>query len=145
VVSEDVWADGRLAIPAGSTLHGSVIAAQGLRRVGGRARLALRFDTLELRSGGEAPVDATWERLGRRETRRDAATIGGSTAGGAILGRVIRDRDHRDRNTAIGAVVGAAVGTVIAARNNRNGEIELGDGASLELVLADAVRVSVAR
>jgi type IV secretory pathway VirB10-like protein len=144
-LTDDVLAEGELAIPAGSTLRGSVTEAQGLGRVGGRSRLALRFDRVELPSGTEVPLYATWQRLGRNETRRDAATIGGSTVGGAVLGRVIRDRDHRDRNTAIGAAVGAAVGTVIAARNNRNGEVELADGAALDLTLADSARVRVSR
>ena len=70
-VTENVYAGGELAIPAGSTLHGSVTTARGLRRVGGRAQLALRFDTVDLRSGADAPVYATWERLG---AARRAAT-----------------------------------------------------------------------
>jgi biotin carboxyl carrier protein len=143
-VAENVYAGGELAIPAGSTLRGSVTAARGLRRVGGRAQLALRFDTVELRSGGDAPIYATYERLGRSETKRDAATIGGSAVGGAILGRVLNRRlpGDRDRNTAAGAAVGAAVGTVIAARN-RGQEVELPSGSMLELTLADSVTVSV--
>jgi hypothetical protein len=143
-VTENVYAGGELAIPAGSTLHGAVTAARGLRKIGGRAHLAIRFDTVDLRSGGDAPVYATWERLGRSETRRDAATIGGSAVGGAILGRVLESRlpGNRDRNTAAGAAVGAAVGSVIAARN-RGAEVSLPSGSPIEVTLADSVTVTV--
>jgi hypothetical protein len=143
-VAENVYAGGELAIPAGSTLRGSVTSAQGLRRVGGKARLAVRFDTVELRSGDDAPIYATWEREGRSETRRDAATIGGSAVGGAVLGRVLDRRlpGNRDRNTAVGAAVGAAVGTVIAARN-RGEEVDLAAGTVVELTLSDSVTVTV--
>jgi hypothetical protein len=143
-VAEDVYAAGELAIPAGSTLRGSVTAAQGLRRVGGKAHLAVRFDTVELRSGDDAPIYATWEREGRSETRRDAATIGGSAVGGAVLGRVLDRRlpGNRDRNTAVGAAVGAAVGTVIAARN-RGQEVELAAGTVVDLTLSDSVTVTI--
>jgi hypothetical protein len=139
-VADDVWAGGVLAIPAGSTLRGSVTEAQGLRRIGGKARLAVRFDSLELPSGSDVPVYATWQAEGKGETRRDAATIAGSTVGGAVLGRVIRSRE-RDRNTAIGAAAGAAVGTVIAART-RGQEVELASGSVIDLTLADSVSVT---
>jgi hypothetical protein len=139
-VADDVWAGGVVAIPAGSILHGSVTDVQGLRRVGGRARLAVRFDSLELPRGGSVPVYATWQREGKGETKRDAATIAGSTVGGAVLGRVIRSRE-RDRNTAIGAAAGAAVGTVIAART-KGEQVSLASGSVIDLTLADSVRVT---
>jgi hypothetical protein len=140
-VAEDVWAGGELAIPAGSILRGEVTEAQGLRRIGGRSRLAVRFDSLELRGGDDVPVYASWSAEGKGETKRDAATIAGSTVGGAVLGRVIRSRD-RDRNTAIGAAAGAAVGTVIAARS-RGEEVQLPAGTVVDLTLSDSVRVVV--
>ncbi|HVS01131.1 MAG TPA: TrbI/VirB10 family protein [Thermoanaerobaculia bacterium] len=139
---DEVWADGRRALPAGTRLYGTVTEAQGLRRVGGRARLAVRFDRLELPDGSSAPASAGFAEEGRSETVRDAATIGGATAGGAILGRVV-DRDHKKKATAIGAVVGAAVGTVVAARTQ--GEvIELLAGSTLRLTLEGGTTVEVA-
>ncbi|HXT20613.1 MAG TPA: TrbI/VirB10 family protein, partial [Thermoanaerobaculia bacterium] len=92
-VAENVYAGGELAIPAGSRLTGTVTDVQGLRKVGGRARLAVRFDSVELPNGTRAPIYAAWSQTGRNETGRDAATIGGSAAGGAVLGRVL-SRGH---------------------------------------------------
>ncbi|HXT22407.1 MAG TPA: hypothetical protein VN923_16760, partial [Thermoanaerobaculia bacterium] len=141
-VAENVYAGGELAIPAGSRLTGTVTDVQGLRKVGGRARLAVRFDSVELPNGTRAPIYAAWSQTGRNETGRDAATIGGSAAGGAVLGRVLSRGHRRDERTAQGAAVGAVIGTVIAARNQRNGQVELAAGTTLDLTLADSVRVT---
>jgi hypothetical protein len=144
-VAQDVYAGGQLAIPAGSRLSGTVTDVQGLRRVGGQARLAVRFDSVELPNGTRAPIYASWSSTGRNETRRDAATIGGGAAGGAVLGRVLGGSRHRDEHTAKGAVVGAVLGTVIAARNQRGAQVELPEGSTVDLTLADSVRVTVGR
>ena len=141
-VAEDVYAGGELAIPAGSRVSGTVTDVQGLRRVGGRARLAVRFDSVELPNGTHAPIYAAWSATGRNETGRDAATIGGSAAGGAVLGRVLSRGRRRDERTAQGAAVGAVIGTVIAARNQRGGEVQLPEGTTIDLTLADSVRVT---
>ena len=142
-VAENVYAGGELAIPAGSRLYGTVTDVQGLRRVGGRARLAVRFDSVELPNGTRAPMYAAWSAQGRNETGRDAATIGGGAAGGAVLGRVLSRGRRQDERTAQGAAVGAVIGTVIAARNQRNGQVELATGATVDLTLSDSVRITV--
>ena len=141
-IAESVYAGGELAIPAGSRVTGTVTDVQGLRRVGGRARLAVRFDSVELPDGTRAPIYAAWSATGRNETGRDAATIGGSAAGGAVLGRVLSRGHRRDERTAQGAAVGAVIGTVIAARNQRGGEVQLPAGTTVDLTLADSVRVT---
>ncbi len=141
-VAENVYAGGELAIPAGSRLYGTVTDVQGLRRVGGRARLAVRFDSVELPNGTRAPIYAAWSAQGRNETGRDAATIGGGAAGGAVLGRVLSRGRRQDERTAQGAAVGAVIGTVIAARNQRNGQVELATGSTVDLTLSDTVRIT---
>jgi hypothetical protein len=83
--------------------------------------------------------------VGRNETGRDAATIGGSAAGGAILGRVLSHGRREGERTAQGAAVGAVIGTVIAARNQRGAEVALPVGSTVDLTLSDAVRVTVPR
>jgi len=144
-IAQDVYAGGELAIPAGSRVSGTVTDVQGLRRVGGRARLAVRFDSVELPNGTQAPIYASWSAQGRNETGRDAATIGGSAAGGAVLGRVLSRGRRSDERTAQGAAVGGVIGTVIAARNQAGGEVQLEAGTSVDLTLADSVRVTVGR
>lgn len=129
-ILDDVYAgDGTLAVPAGSELVGEVVEARPTKRIGGRARLELSFNELVLPSGKRAPVAASFYEQGPRKTRRDAATIGGGAVAGAILGRIL------DKDAAVwGAVVGAAAGTVIAAkRDGQEVEIPAGTVVTLQL------------
>jgi hypothetical protein len=142
-VTRDVTTDGVVAIPAGTRLLGTVEEAVPTRRIGGRARLALSIDRLELPSGESPEIDASFVAEGESETARDAATIGGAAAGGAVLGRLI-DRRNKDRGTAIGAVVGGAVGTVIASRTEGE-EVRIPAGAVIEVSLDSSFRTLVQR
>lgn len=137
-VSRDVYAGGELAIPAGTSVYGQVTDVKSLRRIGGKARLAVEFTELELPDGPFVPISASWMAEGRGETKRDAATIAGSAVGGAILGKVL---DGDDEATAIGAAVGAAVGTAVAVKT-KGQEVELPAGHSFELTLDGPVTIA---
>jgi hypothetical protein len=146
-VASAVHAGGVAAIPAGARLTGSVTEARSPGNIGGRARLAVHFDRLELPWGEVVPVSLTFVEEGRDESGRDAATIAGGAAGGAVLGRVLKRGDSkRDQRkaAAIGAVLGAAVGTTIAARTAGE-EVELPSGSTLALALGSSVSVNVPR
>jgi hypothetical protein len=140
VVSDVVGADGLVAIPAGSEVLGVVTDAVALGRVGGRAKLGLKFTDVVLPSGSTAPLHASLVEEGKSKTGRDAATIGGSTAGGAILGHILSS-GSRGRGSIIGALIGAAVGTAIAAKTPGD-EVVIPEGSVLELRLDEAVIVS---
>lgn len=138
-VTGDVRQDGRVVIPAGSEVVGEVTEAVPLRKVGGRAKLAVRFTDLVLPTGSSVPIDASFVGQGRSETGRDAATIGGAAAGGAILGRVLNKGD-RSKGAVIGAILGAAVGTAVASRTPGE-EVTFDDGAVVDLKLDAPVEV----
>ncbi len=138
-VTRDVVADGRVVIPTGSVLSGQVLAVVPQRDIGGRARLVLGFERLELPSGDDVTIRSSLELLGRRQTKKDAVTIGGSAASGAILGRVLAGGD-RDKGTVLGAILGAAVGTAAAARNAAD-PVVLERGLRAELLLQDPVEI----
>jgi hypothetical protein len=140
-VKQDVVLDGKVVIPAGSTVSGSVTAARGLKKIGGKAILGVTFNSVELPSG-ETPIRAAFYREGKSETKKDAATIGGAAAGGAILGRIL-SRDHDAKGTAAGAIIGGAAGTAIAA-GTKGEEIHLPSGTQLALHLQAPVTVKVA-
>lgn len=142
-VSSDVTADGDVAIPAGSEVVGVVTEAVPLRKVGGRAKLALKFTDLVLPAGTTVPLHASVVEQGRSETGRDAATIGGAAAGGAILGRVLNKGD-RSKGGLIGAIIGAAAGVVIASRTPGE-EITISEGTRLDLKLDEDVEVRLRR
>ena len=139
-VNKDVVVEGTIVVPAGATVTGTVTQARGLKKIGGKAILGLQFNSVELPSG-EAPIQAAYYREGRSETKRDAATIGGAAAGGALLGRVL-GHDHDGKDTAVGAIVGGAAGTAIAA-GTKGEEINLPSGTQLTLHLRSPVTVKV--
>ncbi|MEO6195893.1 MAG: TrbI/VirB10 family protein, partial [Thermoanaerobaculia bacterium] len=140
-VSQDLFQDGVVVIPAGSEILGEVTDAQPLKRVGGQARLALKFTDLVLPSGKTVPIDASFVQEGRSETRRDAATIGGAAAGGAVLGRIL-NKGNRSRGSVLGAIIGAAAGTAIASKTPGE-EVIINEGSVVGLRLDDSVRVRV--
>ncbi len=137
-VASDVSSDGAVGIPAGSEIVGVVTEAVPLGKVGGRARLGLKFTDLVLPNGRTVPIDASLVQQGSNETRRDAATIGGAAAGGAILGRVLSKKD-RSKGTVIGAIIGAAAGAVLASRNGE--EVVIPEGTKVDLKLDDELEV----
>lgn len=137
-VASDVASDGAVGIPAGSEIVGVVTEAVPLGKVGGRAKLVLKFTDLVLPNGRTVPIDASLVQQGSNETRKDAATIGGAAAGGAILGRVLSKKD-RSKGTVIGAIIGAAAGAVLASRNGE--EVVIPEGTRLDLKLDDEVEV----
>jgi hypothetical protein len=138
-VNHDLIQDGVVAIPAGSEILGEVTDALPLKRVGGQARLALKFTDLVLPSGKTVPIDASFVQEGRNETRRDAATIGGAAAGGAVLGRIL-NKGNRSRGSVLGAIIGAAAGTAIASKTPGE-EVIIPEGSVVSLRLDDSVRV----
>jgi hypothetical protein len=103
--------------------------------------LQVEFTALELASGAQLPIGASFRGEGKGQTKKDAATIGGATAGGALLGRVIGHQSDNDADgTTIGAIVGAAVGTAIAATNEKE-EVVIPAGTVLSIELDGPVRV----
>jgi len=131
-VVNDVLLDGRVVIPAGTTISGHVdeVVSGKNKKVGGRAKMVLAFETVSLETG-DVGLTAWLTEKGKSETPKDAATIGGAAVVGAIIGHQIRDDDT---GTAIGAIVGGAAGTAIAV-NTKGKEVELPAGTigSLEL------------
>lgn len=138
-VAADVSTDGAVGIPAGSEIVGVVTEAVPLRKVGGQAKLALKFTDLVLPSGKTVPIQASFVSQGRSETRKDAATIGGAAAGGAILGRVLSRKD-RSRGAVIGAIIGAAAGAAIASKTPGE-EVTIDRGTKVDLKLDDGLEV----
>jgi len=137
----DLRLDGAVAIPAGSEVLGVVTDAVGARRIGGKARLTVKFTDLVLPSGTTLPVHASFLEEGKSRAGRDAATIGGSTAGGALLGRIL---GNSGRGTILGALVGAAVGTAIASKTAGE-EVVIPEGSVISLKLDQPLAVDARR
>ena len=139
--TDPVVAGNRVAIPAGSTIHGQVSsvvpAKKGLKEKEGS--ITLSFDKVVTPAGFSAPMSAGVASVAPKSTRKTAGIIGGSAAGGALLGKII-GKDTKD--AAIGAVVGGAIGTGIAA-GTRGKEVELPAGSQLTLTLDQPLTIAV--
>lgn len=138
-VVQEVSVDGRVAIPAGSTVRGHVTEAHAAKKIGGRARLSVAFDELETTSGETVGISASLAQQGKSEVAKDAAIIGGSTIGGAILG----DAVHKGEGGTVGAIVGAIGGT-IGALETKGKPVVLPAGTMLHITLKSSITVEAA-
>ncbi|MBY0497666.1 MAG: hypothetical protein K2Y23_25955 [Cyanobacteria bacterium] len=116
-VTRDVRVNDRIAIPAGSTVRGSVTEVDRGGRMKGKARLAIRFHTIVLADGTQVALKTEpVVREGQSSGGESAAKVGGAAIGGAILGAILGG----GKGAAIGGAMGAGAGTAAAMSNDRN-------------------------
>jgi type IV secretory pathway VirB10-like protein len=116
-VTRDVLSAGRVAIPAGSRVIGSVTLVERGGKVKERARLGVRFHTLVLADGSELALRTEGIfREGDPPSGESARKIGGAAVGGAILGAILGG----GKGAAIGGATGAAGGTAAVMAGGRN-------------------------
>jgi hypothetical protein len=137
-LSEEVSIGGRVVLAEGTRVRGRVVEAQALKKIGGRARLALRFERL-VADLETVSIEADWALDGRSETGKDAATIAAGAAAGAVVGNQAR---KNKRGKVLGALIGAAAGAAVARRTEGE-EIELPVGTVLEVELIESVALTV--
>jgi hypothetical protein len=140
-VASPIVVEDAVVVPAGATLEGTVTEVVAQKKIGGASKLTVTFDRLRMQSGEVVPVSATFAHVGKSQTGKDAATIGGSAAGGALLGKIL---GGNSKDAAIGAVVGGAVGTAVAAKN-KGDALELPAGSPLTVTLEAPADVTIPR
>jgi type IV secretory pathway VirB10-like protein len=138
-VTRDVRVDGRVAIPAGSRVIGSVSLVDRGGRMKEQARLGVRFHTVILADGTELPLQTdTIYRVGESPGSASAAKVGGGAIGGAILGAILGG----GKGAAIGGAVGAAGGTAaVMAGGRRPAQISAGSPVTVKVLSAVTVNV----
>lgn len=140
-VVRDVRVSGRVAIPAGSRVFGSVVAVDRGGRARARARLGIRFHTLALSDGTRLPITTdTIYRYGDDPSNGAAAKIGGGAVAGAILGAIIGG----GKGAAIGATTGAAGGGAAVMSSERS-EAMFPSGAQVTARIVSPVTITVDR
>jgi hypothetical protein len=140
-VTRDVLAEGRLAIPAGSRVLGTVTMVERGGKMKERARLGVRFHTVVLAGGLHVPLRTeTIVREGDSPTGESARKIGGAAAGGAVLGAIIGGR----KGAAIGGAAGAGAGTAAVMAGDRNAAT-LPSGTTVTARLAAPVVIELER
>ena len=138
-VTRDVRANGRVAIPSGSRVLGSVSLVERGGKMRERARLGVRFHTIVLADGTELPLQTeTVYREGEAPGNASAAKVGGGAIGGAILGAILGG----GKGAAIGAGVGAGAGTAaVMAGGRRHAEIRAGSPVTVKVLSPVTVTV----
>jgi len=132
---------GTTVIPRGSRVSGVVVDARRSAKVKGRARVAVRFDSLVPLGNDEryALHAATVTRIAPATKKDDALKIGLPAAGGAIVGGLLGGK----QGAAIGGAAGGGAGTAVVL-STRGKEVRLGKGTPLTLRLSQPLTVRVA-
>lgn len=129
-VAEDLMVNGRRAVPAGSTVSGSVTkVVSGTSTVGGTPTLVVRFDQLAIAGGPTVPISAKLAQKGASETGKDTAKIVGGAAAGAIVGHQVDD----DHGSVVGGALGGVAGAVAAKKTG--GDIKLPAGTAVNVTI----------
>lgn len=140
-VTRDVLAAGRVAIPAGSRVLGSVTLVERGGKVKERARLGVRFHTLVLGDGSEVPLQTeAIYRDGESPAGDSAKKIGVAAVGGAILGGILGGK----KGAAIGGATGAGAGTAAVMTGDRQAA-QLRGGEIVTARLSSPATITVER
>jgi hypothetical protein len=132
--------DGVTVLPTGSAVSGHVLRAERSGRVKGRARVAMRFDTVTP-NGTDDRLEiqsAAITREARSTKKQDAVKIGGGAGAGALIGGIVGGKDGAAKGAAIGGGAGTAV--VLGTRGE---EIRLGPGHTMSVKLTQPLTVRV--
>jgi len=143
-----VAADGRIVIPAGSFVNGTITISKPAGKAKGKGELYIRFDSLTLPNGatrdfhshlGSAEgktVDREEGKIsGERDTGHDVGRVVTTTGMGASIGGIAGAASgHAIQGVGVGAAIGAAVGlATILAKGGP--EATLHRGTTLEMIL----------
>jgi len=146
-----ILANGKIVIPPGSYVEGTVTSVKRPGRVKGKGELWIRFDSLTLPNGVTREFRARVggidgrgnEKLERSEGKieaeggklADAQTVGIAAASGASLGAIIGSGEG---STGLGAGIGAAGGAaagLAAVLLTRGPDATLPKGSTIEMLL----------
>ena len=127
-VARPVYVDGRVVVPDGSRVQGTVTEAQRAQRPARGGRLNLSFDRLLLDDGTTVDLDARLVQV--KEDIASGGTVKQGAIGaaiGGILGKVLGGTK--------GAIVGVLLGGAGGAISSSGDDVELPEGTVFELQL----------
>jgi BON domain len=111
--------EGKLIIPKGSDVHGTVTQVKKAGKFKGAAELALSLNGITVKGHTYNIVTEYYGQQSKGKGKRTTAMIVGGAGTGAAIGGIAGG----GQGAAIGAVAGAAVGTVGAMTGNRDIEL----------------------
>lgn len=135
-VVSDVVIDGKVAIPTGATVSGTVTErVSGSKEIGSTPMIGVSFDTLAPDADRAVAISSSFVQTGKSEAGKDTAKIVGGGAAGAVIGHQV----DKDKGAVIGGILGAVAGG--AAAKNTGNEVELPAGTVISLTLDNAVEM----
>ncbi len=137
-VERAVVVGGRAAIPDGSVVHGTVTTAAPSGKVKGRAKLAFRFEQLNIDRDRYAVRSEVVSFEAEGSKSGDAKKIGLGAGAGAVLGGLLGG----GKGAGAGAAIGGGAGTAVVLATSGE-EVELRPGTAVEVALAQDVVIVV--
>jgi type IV secretion system protein VirB10 len=145
--------EGRIVIPPGSFVNGTITVSKPAGRVKGKGELYIRFDSLTLQNGvtrdfrsrlGSAEgqkVDREEGKVtGERDKGHDARTVATTTGMGASIGGLIgASQGHALGGVGIGGAAGAAAG-LAGVLMKKGPDATLRQGTTMEMILDRDIR-----
>ncbi len=141
VVSDVQDAAGRVAIPAGSLVSGTITDVKPAPNPNSPGTLTLAVNSVAV-NGRSYPLNASIDSVATELHSRpvsggDAVKVGVGAAAGAAVGQII---SKNSKGTIIGAVVGAAAGGAYAAAT-KDGDIVLPSGTHILLTIEQRLNI----
>jgi hypothetical protein len=133
-LARPVTVDGATAIPKGSSVTGTVIAAKEKGKIKGEGQLAVALTSVTVRGKNYSIQTGTLDSTVKGKGKRTAATTGGGAAGGALIGAIAGG----GKGAGIGALVGAGAGLVGGAFTG-NKQIEIPAETALTFTLSSSL------
>lgn len=145
-VSQDVKdPSGRVVIPAGATVSGTIATAEPAPNPNSTGKIELSLTSVSVR-GASYAIDASVVSMdtvmkGRGVTKADAAKVAGGAVAGALVGKLL---GKNTKGALIGGAAGAAAGAA-AARASRDIDVVIPKGAAITIKLNKPLTVKPAR
>jgi len=128
-VMTPITLEGKLIIPKGSDVHGTVTQVKKAGRFKGGAELVLSLNGITVKGHTYNIVTEYYGQQSKGKGKRTTAMIAGGAGTGAAIGGIAGG----GQGAAIGALAGAAVGTVGAMTGNRDIELPAESALSFKL------------
>lgn len=127
----NLMAQGVVAAPRQTTVHGQVVSAESAGRMAGGSQLALELTDIVINDTAHPIMTDTYQLQGQGQGGQTARSV----ATGAGLGSVIGAIAGRGRGAAIGAAAGGGLGTISAASSGGAQQVNFAEGTMLEFRL----------
>lgn len=130
-LAQPVSVGGRTAIPAGSTISGTVVTAKSKGKIKGQGELTLALTSVTLRGQNYNIQTGVLDQTVKGKGKRTAVATGGGAAGGALIGGIAGG----GKGAGIGALVGAGAG-LLGGTLTGNQQIEIPAESALSFRLS---------